>query len=279
VNRSAGEADPGPKHPREWDAGTYHRVSTPQQSWGQRVLERLLLRGGERVLDAGCGTGRVTLSLLQRLRAAGAAGGRVHAIDRSVEMARVARRTLPPDVPVVGADLLALPFRRTYDLVFSTATFHWVLDPAALYRSVAGVLRPGGRLHAQCGGEGNLSRFMAGVRSLAATPRYSARFAGWSDPWLFLAPEAAERHLRAAGFTTVRAWLEPEPTPFASREDYRVFVERVVLGAWMARFGDSPEEAAEFLDTLCDAAANDDAPYQLDYVRLNIEATMPPEGA
>jgi trans-aconitate 2-methyltransferase len=279
VNRSAGEADPGPKHPREWDAGTYHRVSTPQQSWGQRVLERLLLRGGERVLDAGCGTGRVTLSLLQRLRAAGAAGGRVHAIDRSVEMARVARRTLPPDVPVVGADLLALPFRRTYDLVFSTATFHWVLDPAALYRSVAGVLRPGGRLHAQCGGEGNLSRFMAGVRSLAATPRYSARFAGWSDPWLFLAPEAAERHLRAAGFTTVRAWLEPEPTPFASREDYRVFVERVVLGAWMARFADSPEEAAEFLDTLCDAAANDDAPYQLDYVRLNIEATMPPEGA
>jgi hypothetical protein len=47
----------------------------------------------------------------------------------------------------------------------------------------------------------------------------------------------------------------------------------------MARFADSPDEAAEFLDTLCDAAANDDAPYQLDYVRLNIEATMPPEGA
>lgn len=275
MNRSAGEADSGPKHPREWDAGTYHRVSTPQQSWGQRVLDRLLLRGGEHVLDAGCGTGRVTLSLLGRVRAA---GGSVTALDRSVEMARVARRTLPPDVPVVGADLLALPFRRTFDLVFSTATFHWVLDPAGLYRSVANVLRPGGRLHAQCGGEGNLSRFMSGVRSLAATPRHSARFAGWRDPWLFLAPEAAERHLRAAGFTTVRAWLEPEPTPFASREDYRVFVERVVLGAWMARFGDSPEEAAAFLDALCDAAAKDDAPYRLDYVRLNIEAAMPPEG-
>jgi trans-aconitate 2-methyltransferase len=276
VNRREGEADPGPKHPREWDAGTYHRVSTPQQSWGQRVLDRLVLRGGEHVLDAGCGTGRVTLSLLERVRAA---GGSVTALDRSVEMARAARRTLPVDVPVVGADLLALPLRRSYDLVFSTATFHWVLDPATLYRSVASVLRPGGRLHAQCGGDGNLSRFMAGVRSLAATPRYSARFAGWSDPWLFLAPDAAERHLRAAGFTTVRAWLEPEPTPFASREDYHVFVERVVLGAWMARFADSPEEAAEFLDTLCDAAANDDAPYQLDYVRLNLEAAMPLEEA
>src|SRR5439155_9528970 len=117
-------------------------------------------------------------------------------------------------------DLLALPFRRAFDLVFSTATFHWVLDPAALYRAVASVLRASGRLHAQCGGSGNLAGFPARVDALARSPRFAARFKNWSDPWVFLAPEAAERHLRAAGFATVRAWLEPEPTPFASREDY-----------------------------------------------------------
>src|SRR6476660_4941712 len=142
MNGRAGRAGDPPRHPREWDAGTYHRVSTPQQAWGRRVLDRLELRGNERVLDAGCGTGRVTLSLLEKLHASSAAGARVHAIDRSLEMASVARRSLPADVEVVGADLLALPFWRTYDLVFSTATFHWVLDPAALYRSVASVLRP-----------------------------------------------------------------------------------------------------------------------------------------
>ena len=241
------------------------------------MLDRLALRGDEQVLDTGCGTGRVTLALLEKLHASHAAGGRVHAIDRSVEMTRVARRTLPVEVPVVAADLLALPFGRAYDLVFSTATFHWVLDPAALYSSVARVLRPGGRLHAQCGGAGNLSRFHERVHALASSPRFATRFAGWSDPWLFLAPEAAERHLRAAGFTTVRTWLEPEPTPFASRADYRVFIERVVLGAWMARFADAPMEAATFLDALCDAAVGDDTPFQLDYVRLNIEAALPPE--
>jgi trans-aconitate 2-methyltransferase len=256
--------------PREWDAGTYHRVSTPQQAWGRRVL------GGEHVLDAGCGTGRVTLALLERV---GAAGGRVYATDRSIEMTRVARRTLPADVPVVAADLLALPFTRAFDLVFSTATFHWVLEPAALYAGLARVLRPGGRLHAQCGGAGNLERFHPHVHRLAATPRFAARFANWQDPWVFLAPEEAERHLRAAGFTIVRTWLELEPTPFASREDYRVFIERVVLGAWMARFADAPAEATAFLDALCDAAAGDAPPYQLDYVRLNIEAALPPEAA
>ncbi len=240
------------------------------------MLKRLALRGGEHVLDAGCGTGKVTLSLLERVRAA---GGRVTALDRSVEMTRLARRTLPADVRVVAADILGLPFRRTYDLVFSTATLHWVLDPAALYAAVASVLRPGGRLHAQCGGAGNLAGFPARVQALASTSRFAARFEGWSDPWVFLAPGEAEIHLRAAGFATVRAWLEPEPTPFTGREDYRVFIERVVLGARMARLADAPDEAAAFLDALCDAAAVDEPPYQLAYVRLNIEAAMPQEGA
>jgi trans-aconitate 2-methyltransferase len=276
VSGRAGEAGGSPKHPREWDAGTYHRVSTPQQAWGRRVLDRLALRGGEQVLDAGCGTGKVTGSLLERVRAA---GGRVTALDRSVEMARLARRTLPEDVRVIAADLLALPFPRTHDVVFSTATFHWVLDPAALYAAVAGVLRPGGRLHAQCGGAGNLAGFPARVHALASTPRFAARFEGWSDPWVFLEPGEAELHLGAAGFATVRAWLEPEPTPFTGRDDYRVFIERVVLGAWMARLADAPEESAAFLDVLCDAAAGDDPPYQLAYVRLNLEAAMPREGA
>src|SRR5262245_64527492 len=97
------------KQPHEWDAGTYHRVSTPQQSWGLRVLERLELRGGERVLDAGCGTGRVTLALLERVRAV---RGSVVAMDRSRDMTRGARQTLPAEVPVIAADLLAMPFEH-----------------------------------------------------------------------------------------------------------------------------------------------------------------------
>lgn len=258
--------------PREWDAATYHRVSAPQHSWGLRVLDRLELRGGEHVLDAGCGTGRVTLALAARVQAA---GGLVTATDRSVDMVRGARRTLPAEISVVGGDLLALPFRRSFDVIFSTATFHWITDPAALYASVAGVLRTGGRLHAQCGGAGNLDWLLARVRRLMANPRYAARFEVWRDGWLFLSPDEAERHLRGAGFRRVRAWLEPEPTPFASREDYRVFVEHVVLAQWLERFADAPGEAAAFLDALCDAAEADDPPYTLDYVRLNLEAAMP----
>lgn len=266
--------------PREWDAATYHRVSEPQHAWGLRVLDRLELRGGEHVLDAGCGSGRVTRALAER---AEAVGGRVVGADRSVQMTRVARTTLAEGTPVVAADLLGLPFRRAFDVAFSTATFHWVLDPARLYEHVAAVLKPGGRLHAQCGGAGNLRAFHDRVHALTQLPRFAARFADWRDPWCFLAPQAADVYLHAAGFTSVKTWLEPTPTTFASREDYRVFIERVVLGAWMARFAEpaaaartgAEAEAEAFIDILCDLADDDTVPFSLDYVRLNIEAALP----
>ena len=132
-------------------------------------------------------------------------------------------------------------------------------------------------MHAQCGGEGNVDRFHRRVAALCATPRHAARFSGWTDPWAFLSVADVERYLRAAGFVSVRAWLEPEPTRFPDRESFRVFAEKVVLGAWMARFEGADEERAAFLDQLCDDEAAADPPFMLDYVRLNIEATL--EGA
>lgn len=262
--------------PREWDAGTYHRVSAPQYTWGLRVLERLALRSGDHVLDAGCGTGRVTAALVER---ALAHSGRVTALDHSIEMTRAARRTLPAHVPVVVGDLVALPFRHAFDVVFSTATFHWVMDHEQLYRQLAAVLRSGGRVHAQCGGAGNLRAFHDRVHLLTGLPRFAPWFSGWRDPWVFLAPAAAAVYIRAAGFTEARTWLEPAPATFASRADYRMFIERVVLGAWMARLAGAASEREAFLDVLCDAAEEDAIPFTLDYVRLNIEAALPEETA
>ncbi|MFL5957235.1 MAG: class I SAM-dependent methyltransferase, partial [Solirubrobacterales bacterium] len=84
--------------PREWDATTYDRVSTPQLEWGLRVLDRLPLRGDERVLDAGCGSGRVTARLAERLPR-----GHVVAVDASAAMVARAREALPPDAEVLQA--------------------------------------------------------------------------------------------------------------------------------------------------------------------------------
>jgi len=119
------------------------------------VLDRLQLQGDERVLDAGCGSGRVTELLANRLP-----GGRVVALDGSPSMIDAARERLAPfgdRIEYVVADLgQALPIDGTVDAILSTATFHWVPDHDALFRNLAAVLRPGGWLVAQCGGYGNI---------------------------------------------------------------------------------------------------------------------------
>ena len=253
----------------DWDAAVYHRVSAPQFAWGQEVLQRLVLRGDECVLDAGCGTGRLTALLPERLPR-----GRVVAMDRSRDMTRRARQHLPRTVAVVQADLLALPFRAAFDVVFSTATFHWVLEPEWLYAGLLPMLVPGGRLHAQCGGAGNLARLHARVHAQMHSARFAARFADWRETWRFLSPDEATAHLSAGGFTQVHASLRQAPTPFDSRQAYAEFVEVVVVADYLSRLPE-PSDRAAFMEALLDAAAADDPAYTLDYVRLDLTAVRP----
>lgn len=254
----------------DWDASAYHRISGPQFAWGQRVLERLSLTGSERVLDAGCGTGRLTTLLAGRLPK-----GRLIASDRSAAMTQTARRLLPAEVPVVRADLLALPFERAFDVIFSTATFHWVLDAPALYAQLFAALAPGGRLHAQCGGAGNLARLHARTHVLMRSTPFVARYADWREPWRFASAEQAAADLRAAGFIDVQCDLEPAPTPFADEAAYREFTDRVVLADYLSRL--DAHEHTQMMDAITEQAAADDPPFTLDYVRLNLRARRPEE--
>lgn len=247
----------------EWDAAAYHRVSGPQFAWGLRVLGRVALAGDERVLDAGCGSGRLSAELAARVP-----HGRVAGADLSENMARSARRVLPA---VVVADLVTLPFAGAFDLVFSTATFHWVRDHARLFTSLHGVLRAGGRLEAQCGGAGNLARVHARATALAAEPPFREHFAAWTEPWEFASPETTERRLRDAGFVDGRCWLEEAPTPFAGADAYREFMSQVVMRPYFARLP-TPALRARFLDAITEAASGDEPPFVLDYWRLNISA-------
>ncbi|HET7226398.1 MAG TPA: methyltransferase domain-containing protein [Candidatus Eisenbacteria bacterium] len=261
-----------PDSPR-WDAARYHRLSDPQLGWARRVLERLPLSGGETVLDCGCGSGRVSALLLERLPR-----GRLIALDRSADMVREAHRWLSQQplagrTRVVLGDAAALPLRGTIDAILSTATFHWVVDQDTLARQLFAALKPGGRLVVQMGGGPNVESLHRRVRARMAEPRWAGAFAGWRQPWVFPTPEQACERLRRAGFVDVRAWLEPQPTPFPDRAAYGEFVAHVVLHAVLAR---QPESARdEFLAPMLDAAGRDDPPYTLDYWRLNLDARRP----
>jgi trans-aconitate 2-methyltransferase len=253
----------------DWDAETYHRLAAPQERWAREVLDRFPLRGDETVLDAGCGSGRVTRLLLERLPE-----GRLIGVDGSPSMIETATETIggDPRVTLICTDLLEITPELIageagidgVDLVFSNATFHWIADHERLFERLHAILRPGGRLIAQCGGAGNVSSWREGVTAAAAEEPFR-QYVGGFNPWNFYEAGETEERLRASGFADVRCWLQ-EVEPIVP-DDPREYVAVVGLATHHERL---PEELREpFVDAVI---RNVRQPFELRYVRLNIEA-------
>ncbi|MGC1812607.1 MAG: methyltransferase domain-containing protein [Solirubrobacterales bacterium] len=246
--------------PREWDAQTYDRVSDPQYKWGLEVLGCLDLAGNEFVMDAGCGSGRVTAKLLERLP-----NGRVLCVDASEQMIEKAREALGDRADYLVADLSELEVPERVDVIFSTATFHWVLDHDRLFSRLHAALKPGGRLVAQCGGEGNVAKHARAIVEVATRPEFIDHFQGLEMMWNFAPADATEERLREAGFADVRCWLEDKPVQPENPYD---FTTTVTMGPHLSRL---PEELRrQFAEAVLEV---EDDPLVLNYVRLNMDAT------
>lgn len=249
----------------DWDAATYHLLSEPQLAWGRRVAERLSPSAGERILDLGCGTARLTGELAARFPAVRFVG-----LDVSQSMLAEARRSGSERVAYVRGDGAALPFAAAFDAVFSAATFHWIADHPRLFAAVHTALEPGGRVIAQCGGGPNLQRLLERTHALMDSASYARFFAGWRDPWYFAGVRDTERTLEAAGFTDISVTLEPAPTLLPDAATYADFISCVCVRHHIDKL--PPDERREFVAALAAAAAHDDPPFSLDYWRLNIAA-------
>lgn len=242
---------------RDWDAATYDRVSGPQVEMARQVLERLELDGSERVLDAGCGSGRVTELLVERAR-------EVVAVDQAPSMVEAARARLGDRAEVLQADLADFTLAEPVDAVFSNAVLHWVADHEALFRCLHAALRPAGRLVAQCGGAGNVQRFHDTARAVAAREPYAEHLGSWIGPWNFAGAQETAERLARVGFVDVHCWLEKRPVVPDYTEEY---LRTVCLGYHVERL---PEELRDRY--VRDVAAACGQPLELDYVRLNIDA-------
>ncbi len=231
------------------------------------------------VLDAGCGSGRITRELADRVPR-----GTVYAVDAAPSMVRHARAALGDRAVVLCQDLAELALPEPVDIVFSNATFHWIPDHPALFGALHRNMKPDARLVAQCGGRGNINSFRVACAAVAAEEPFAPYFAEFAAPWNYATPEESELRLAGAGFEQVSCWLEDRPVTLT---EPRSFVETVCL---VRHLDPLPARLREpFIDRVLDqlddsrtarsgeagsraGGKREGVPLVLDYVRLNMLA-------
>lgn len=255
----------------EWDAKAYDKLSDPQFQWGMKLMVSIPLRGDETVLDAGCGSGRLTGELIKRLPE-----GRVIAADLSANMLETAKERLKwarDSVEFARCDLSNFRLPHPVDGIYSNATLHWVPDHASMFRCFYRALKPGGWLVAQFGGEGNLARLKSHARRWANEEAFKQYITDQTDAAHYESAAETRRRMEAAGFAEIETRMHPEMVQFPDADSMKVFVSKVNLHKYIAALPD--ELVQPFADKVVSEAASDDPPYTLDYMRLTIRAKRP----
>jgi trans-aconitate methyltransferase len=235
----------------KWNAADYAANSAAQQIWARELIAQLHLRGDERVLDVGCGDGKVTTELARAVPK-----GSVTGIDASPEMIRFARKTFSQgkhpnlefqvmDAREISIAALSAPRKSRlisnsnsrspalsphgqgegeeapwFDVVFSSSVLHWVADHPAFLRGAAACLRPGGRLVVSCGGKGNAQEVFVALRPEMRLKQWRKFLRKLPKPYFFHSPAEYEKWLPRFGFQTHTVRLTPRDAVYQGRDRF-----------------------------------------------------------
>jgi len=214
-----------------WDAETYHKISHIQETWAKELLSKNEWKGNEVVLDAGCGSGRVTNIIAKILNK-----GRIFAVDIDENMIRIARKKCKhlKNVFFLNSDLINVYLPEPVDIVFSNAVIHWIPNHYQLFKKFWNLLKPEGKLLIQCGGKGNLGKTYSFLESIRKEKAFVQYFRDWKDPWYFPSTTETNSILKTTGFREIRTEMTKKIAIFQGFEEYRLFMKTVVMKPYLS---------------------------------------------
>ena len=257
----------------KWDAEDYRGSSSQQKKWGRELLAKLNLDGDERVLDIGCGDGKLTAEIAERLSNGSAMG-----VDNSEEMIRLASETYPPDAfPKLSwrvLDARELDFEGEFDVIFSNAALHWVKDHQPVLSGIRRSLKLGGRILLQMGGRGNASNVVQVLGDMFSREEWNRYFTDFTLPYGFYGPGEYREWLQEAGLTPTRVELVPKDMVHQGREGLAGWIRTT----WLPFTQRIPEEMRDqFIDELVNEYVQIHPPDEkglvhVNAIRLEVEA-------
>jgi trans-aconitate 2-methyltransferase len=260
--------------PDFWDANTYDNISNIQENWANTIIKKREWTGKENLLDAGCGSGRVTKILSEKIT-----DGNIYAIDNDPNMIKKAKETLKDfkNIKVIESDLLdirTLNIPIKFDVIFSNAVLHWVLDHHKVFERFYDLLNPEGQLLIQCGGHGNLQKTLSIFDSVKDLPKFSEYFSQWKLDRNYAKPEETDKILKEIGYKDINVYLTEAPAIFNSKNEYSIYLRTVDLRPYL-KYLPSEQVQNDFTNTvlLFMEKHHPNLCWKLDYMRLTILAS------
>lgn len=217
--------------PRDtWHAADYAPHSDLQAAMFDEVLAHLVLRGDEQVLDLGCGDGKLTVRIAERLP-----GGAALGVDASADMVAHAQASFgaprQPNLRFEVADARQLPYRAAFDLLVSFNALHWVPDQQAALRGIRRALKAGGRAQLRLVTKSELTSLEEVAEQVRAEPAWAPHFTHFSDPYLRLDAEAYRALAEGCGLRVLSLDAQAKCWDFGSEEAFFGFCH-AGFGAW-----------------------------------------------
>jgi len=257
----------------EWDAKEYHRSSSQQQKWAIELIGKLKLKGNERVLDIGCGDGKVTAEIARSLTR-----GSIIGIDSSQEMIRFAQDNYleknVQNLSFMTIDVKDMSFSNEFDVVFSNACLHWVVGHLPVLKNISKSLNPGGKILIQMGGKGNVAETIDVLNEMIQDKKWHKYFDEFPFPYGFYGVEEYKQWLKETGLRAIRVELIPKDMVHEGKEGLSSWIRTT----WLPYTQRLPEELQEeFINEIADSyikkyPLDKDAFVHVAVVRLEVEA-------
>ena len=235
-------------HMTEWDAAEYSRRSSLQEAMAQEVLAQLDLKHAERILDVGCGDGKITAEIASRVPR-----GSVVGVDPSGDMVGFAQShfgpATRPNLRFEVADARSLPFKNEFDLVVSFNALHWIPEQDAALSSIHSALISSGRAQLRLVAAGARKSLENVVEETRRTSKWSAYFGDFHDPYLHLTSDEYAAVAERNGFRVLRVNIRDHAWDFGSRAAFAAFCA-VGCVEWTRRLPEA--ERPDFINDVLD---------------------------